>query len=440
MKKTSLFILLIFNMILAGSLGSQTVISLTFSASYDSVYQALDSIVIENLTRGGDTSLHYPDTVIELDHGISIAEVNGSKDIMILYPPYPNPIKGHTTTKLYLSHKESITIHVTDLSGREVTGYHNTLPEGEHTFSIYTGNESFYILVAETPRERRSMKLISLGRGSESCRIDYTGFNTGFSGFRSLRSGFDWAPGDQLRFTGYATPLQDTAASDTLYDNPSITGLYTFNLKAMPFKPGTVHCNLGNPTEIVEVTNPVTGKIWMDRNMGAIQAATSSTDTNAYGDLYQWGRFADGHQCRTSATTTIKSSTDKPTHGNFILPQTFPADWRNPQNGGLWQGENGINNPCPHGYRLPTDAEYTAEQATWSSNNAAGAFSSTLKLTMAGYRYYYNGAINNIGSNGYYWTSNISNYNGIYMGFKSNAAGIDNGTRATGKTLRCIKD
>ena len=39
-----------------------------------------------------------------------------------------------------------------------------------------------------------------------------------------------------------------------------------------------------------------TGKIWMDRNLGATQAATSSTDAASYGDLYQWGRAADGHE------------------------------------------------------------------------------------------------------------------------------------------------
>jgi hypothetical protein len=40
---------------------------------------------------------------------------------------------------------------------------------------------------------------------------------------------------------------------------------------------GTVFCESG-PTEIVNVTNPVTNRVWMDRNLGASQAATSSTD------------------------------------------------------------------------------------------------------------------------------------------------------------------
>lgn len=40
----------------------------------------------------------------------------------------------------------------------------------------------------------------------------------------------------------------------------------------------------------------------MDRNLGVSRIATSSTDSEAYGDLYQWGRLSDGHEKRTSPT------------------------------------------------------------------------------------------------------------------------------------------
>ena len=69
------------------------------------------------------------------------------------------------------------------------------------------------------------------------------------------------------------------------------------------YPPGSIFCTSG-PTQIVPVLNPITGKTWMDRNLGASQVATSSSDAAAYGDLYQWGRRADGHQCRNSPTTT----------------------------------------------------------------------------------------------------------------------------------------
>jgi hypothetical protein len=73
------------------------------------------------------------------------------------------------------------------------------------------------------------------------------------------------------------------------------------------YPPGARHCG-GTPTAIVDVTNPTTGKTWMDRNLGASRVATDSTDALAYGDLYQWGRFADGHQCRDSDQTDVMRS------------------------------------------------------------------------------------------------------------------------------------
>ena len=39
---------------------------------------------------------------------------------------------------------------------------------------------------------------------------------------------------------------------------------------------------------------------WLDRNLGALQVCTSSTDEKCYGDLFQWGRGDDGHQDRNS--------------------------------------------------------------------------------------------------------------------------------------------
>ena len=88
------------------------------------------------------------------------------------------------------------------------------------------------------------------------------------------------------------------------------------------YPPGTVHCNLQNITAVVEVTNPITGRTWMDRNLGAERAATSSTDALAFGDLYQWGRGADGHQCRNSGTISTISVLDQPGHDDFILVPT----------------------------------------------------------------------------------------------------------------------
>ncbi len=184
------------------------------------------------------------------------------------------------------------------------------------------------------------------------------------------------------------------------------------------------------------------GQVWMDRNLGASQVATSSTDSDAYGDLYQWGRLADGHEDRASSETALNdlSSSDAPGHGDFILVNTSPFDWRDGQNDNLWLGVSGTNNPCPAGFRLPTETEITTERTSWGSDDAVGAFGSPLKLVMAGFRARTNGALNVVGSQGLYWSSTINASDSRNLNIQSISAAINNGNRAFGASVRCIKD
>lgn len=202
---------------------------------------------------------------------------------------------------------------------------------------------------------------------------------------------------------------------------------------------------LGVPEEETVVS---AGQIWMDRNLGAYRAATSLTDTQAYGDLYQWGRAADGHQIRTSLTTSTSSYSDTPGHNKFIT-NDYPWNWRIPDNDILWQGVKGTNNPCPSGFRLPTAAEFEKELASWSSKDSTGAYDSPLKLLAAGYRYNSNGEIMLTDSFGSYWTSTsevIDSWSGQtqegmakVLHFRSSAS-VYYYERGRGHSVRCIKD
>jgi uncharacterized protein (TIGR02145 family) len=188
------------------------------------------------------------------------------------------------------------------------------------------------------------------------------------------------------------------------------------------------------------VINFTTGKIWMDRNLGASQVATSLTDEASYGYLYQWGRGTDGHQKINSSTTATLSDSDTPGHGKFIANNnTEPKDWRSPQNDMLWKGVNGINNPCPSGYRVPTYAEWTEEISTWTSQDIAGGFASKLKLPAVGRRYC-NGARELVGERGSYWSSDVAGVQAYYMNSGPDFAGEGIDPRTYGLPVRCIKD
>ena len=221
----------------------------------------------------------------------------------------------------------------------------------------------------------------------------------------------------------------------TATGTPTTVGSNSFTLNTSP------GCSFNRTT--VAATPSVTsstGKIWMDRNLGATQVATSSTDVASYGYLYQWGRLTDGHQIGTSGTTGILSSGDVPGNGNFITASNNPGDWRVTKNDGLWQGVNGTNNPCPTGYRIPTSAELQAEGAAFTSQNAAGAIASVLKLPAAGVRLSNIGSVINPGLQGGYWSSTVDGTNANYYNFNSSSVGVTLGDRANGFSVRCLKN
>ncbi len=201
---------------------------------------------------------------------------------------------------------------------------------------------------------------------------------------------------------------------------------------------GTVHCILGGTT-VNEVTNPATGYTWMDRNLGASNVASSSTDADAFGDLYQWGRLSDGHQCLTSSTTTTLSSGDAPENDNFIVVNSGVNDWRSPQNDNLWQGATGVNNPCPQGFRLPTQTELETEMLTWDYGNKEEAFLSPLRWSVSKFRYYNSGALL-MDESGNYWSSTVTGSNAHTLYFDFSFAVISSAYRAMGHSVRCIKE
>lgn len=207
--------------------------------------------------------------------------------------------------------------------------------------------------------------------------------------------------------------------------------------------PRILNCNPENlETVVVEVTSPITNRKWMDRNLGASRKALSSNDDLAFGDLYQWGRGRDGHQCRDSRTRSGSISLDRPGHDRFILETTAADDWRNPQNNLLWQGLNGINNPCPTGFRIPTKPEFQNENI----DTGAEAFSSVLKLPYAGWRSQ-SGVVSLIAestSYGFVWTSTVStgasSNDAEAFAYYSTRAFENPYARARGHSVRCIKN
>ena len=428
MKK---FTLLIVSIIFGLSIHAQDY-KIDFTAS--GITNTLDSVHVINLTQQTELTLNGTDT-LHLDKNTGIGEEYKEKNKISFYP---NPLKnGEGKLRFYQNKSGDTKVEVYDMEGKLLLSKQCNLQRGHNEF-MFTGMPTgFFMVQVKSAIFSRSLKIISINGKQGTPKMEFVQ-NVQKSSIQTIANikliksliSMQYNDGEALKMTGYADSL---VSVDTLIPTQSQTVNFHFG---STYPSGTVHCIPGGAA-IVDVTNLTSGETWMDRNLGASQQATSSTDSQAYGDMYQWGRFSDGHQCRNSGITTTSSGSNTPGHGDFIKGN---SDWRSSKNDSLWQGVNGTNNPCPGGYRLPTENELNSERQSWSSNNAVGAYGSPLKLPVAGTRLFNSGSLLNVGSFGLYWSSTVDGFYAYSLFFDSSAASMYSSHRADGYPVRCLKD
>lgn len=192
-----------------------------------------------------------------------------------------------------------------------------------------------------------------------------------------------------------------------------------------------------------------------------------------YGKLYQWGRkYGQGYDENDASVPEIavdvesmKVGQDPANAGYFyVLSYSGSDDWCH-QDNDLWNIGT-MNNPikteydpCPHGWRVPTDGELEtliANKSQWTANgDIKGYFFSgnsvysesvpQIFLPAAGSRNYIDGCNEfGRGNAGYYWSSvgENSKYGGAYaLEFDQTPPKyINTLERAQGCSVRCIRD
>jgi len=233
-------------------------------------------------------------------------------------------------------------------------------------------------------------------------------------------------------------------------------------LQADPLTPTELHATMGivtnfilsdtqithNGTEYGTVISPYTGKVWLDRNLGATQVCTSFDDVACYGDYYQWGRNADGHEkSNSNYIATLADNVTNVGHGDFITSSGISHDWASVDLAGVerttnWTATDG-SSACPVGFRVPILAELKAELLDIGSaqiTNNTDAFNSFLKLPSPATRGAIDGSIQNLGLYGNLWSSSASGNTAYYLYFDSGSGASYNDYRALGISVRCIKN
>ncbi|MDA3910632.1 MAG: BspA family leucine-rich repeat surface protein [Bacteroidales bacterium] len=203
-----LFLLTVFAFICVLTFAQE--IAFTFTAHYHSEYAALDSVLVKNISQNRDTTLFWPDTVLNLDLS-SIPNITASPNQLFLSPNFPNPFNGSTETTLFLPTSVQVNLELYDLNSQKLANYNTDLERGYHNFTICLEKVGVFILIVSAGNMTEQVKIINTGKHSgNDASIIYQGNSTD-GNTNNLHqkqtdvdgSYFIYNSGDTLKFTGY---------------------------------------------------------------------------------------------------------------------------------------------------------------------------------------------------------------------------------------------
>ena len=210
----------------------------------------------------------------------------------------------------------------------------------------------------------------------------------------------------------------------------------------------------------------------MDRNLGATSATPG--EVGALGLLYQWGRkdpflgsMARSYESEAYSTITwpskvwsnatdgtIEYATSHPT--TFITYNSSNYDWYYTGSSSVdntrWQSEKTVYDPCPVGWRVPdggSDGIWSNagfSNTTYDDANEGISFSisstSTTWYPASGYRDDGDGALDDVGYYGYYWSATPASNAAYNLCFDDDGYVNPSSSynRAYGFGVRCFKE
>jgi uncharacterized protein (TIGR02145 family) len=202
-----------------------------------------------------------------------------------------------------------------------------------------------------------------------------------------------------------------------------------------------------NGLEYEVVVYSSTGRAWLDRNLGASRVATKENDSEAYGDYYQWGRAADGHEDKDSSETETLSGDITPDHSKFIKRDDYSDyDWT--KNGvddsgskrvSAW-ADAGENDICPFSFEVPTNADWQAELDALNIEHENDAFEK-MGIVMAGYRESNGGGFEERGKDGRYTIRDSASRDNLHriLRLDGDEVFLSDSNPANGLSVRCIR-
>jgi uncharacterized protein (TIGR02145 family) len=251
---------------------------------------------------------------------------------------------------------------------------------------------------------------------------------------KSDRSLFTWAPGDELRYIGYATS-GDVLHSAAIDEVPVASATRTFVMAtgaACPDSPTVTDID-GNVYPVVQIGS----QCWMATNLKTSRYRDGSNISNVT-DNTAWTQLSSGAWCNYD-----NSPANDATYGKLY-------NWYAAAN----------PNICPQGWHVPTDVEWTvltnylggepvaggkmkAVSPLWEAPNTGATNESGFSGLPGGYRDYPNGPFDYLGTNGFWWSGSESDADyAWYRNLDTDIATVlrNYNSKIYGFCLRCLRD
>ena len=198
-------------------------------------------------------------------------------------------------------------------------------------------------------------------------------------------------------------------------------------------------------------------KAFKCHNLGADESADPFTPSwKLNGNYYQWGRNTN----ITSGSPRYGAAGPTGPDSGQANSGSLTPDWSTTAvaNGAWAESSKTTSDPCPAGFRVPTDAQWTAVANTdlntvsyvgsdWTSNSTnystglrIGSGTSGLFLPAAGNRDSSDGTLYYRGSFGYYWSSTEYGSYAWHLGFFNGYAYTNGNSRTYGMSVRCVAE
>ncbi len=194
------FSLILFCLFTSGLVHGQEI---CFTVHYHSEYSPWDSVLVENLSQGGDTTLYWPDTVLNLDHS-AVPDLAAAENGFELKQNFPNPFSGTSKTEMVLPREGEVSMQLYDLHGQKLAAYSAELESGRHEFAFCTGGAGACLLSARFGKLNKQIKIMDAGNPrSKNAQIIYQGMKEILPVEKrtSARAPWQYNTGDNLRFT-----------------------------------------------------------------------------------------------------------------------------------------------------------------------------------------------------------------------------------------------